>query len=81
MSEITVDFEEPDVVVRKFGGNLEVFFSWAEAMEIRRALNVLATQREASYNADPCIHPGLFDRGRTTEHCGTCGRDVPQREL
>jgi hypothetical protein len=29
-----------------------------------------------------CIHPGVFAKiGSTSEHCWTCGRDVPVQEL
>jgi hypothetical protein len=28
-----------------------------------------------------CIHPGVFATERTSEHCYTCGRDVPRHEL
>jgi hypothetical protein len=30
---------------------------------------------------DPCIHPGVFATGRPTEHCHTCGTDVPMEQL
>lgn len=38
---------------------------------------------ELPEEAQVCIHPGVFARGPVpgTEHCWSCGRDVPREEL